>query len=85
MPENYATIKTGGSMSKKIYVKIKNVYGVEKVYPDSPEAEIFASIAGTKTLSENVIRAMVELGYEVALKPRFQFAELVKDKLIVQE
>lgn len=67
-----------------VYVKIKNVYGKELIYPDCPVTEIFASIARTKTLSENDLVAIKKLGYDIQLKPRFQFADHVKDLLTVK-
>jgi hypothetical protein len=66
---NYAR---GGAMIT-VYVKFKNVYGVEKVYPDCPVTEIFASIAKTKTLSENDLVAIEKLGYKIEVKPTIRY------------
>ena len=52
----------------KIYVRIKNVYGTEKVYPDCPVSVKFAEIAGTKTLSENTIRSILDMGYKIEVR-----------------
>jgi hypothetical protein len=52
----------------KITVKIKSVYGLETVYPACPAAEIFARIAGTKTLTSHALRDIRALGYEIAVK-----------------
>ncbi len=57
-----------------IFVKIKNVYGVERIYPDCPVSEIFASLARTKTLSDNDISNILKLGYKIEAKPRIQFS-----------
>ena len=54
----------------KVFVTIKNVYGREMVYPACPVTEIIASIAKTKTLSDNDLRAIRQLGYEIAVKER---------------
>ena len=48
-----------------VYVKIKNVYGVDKVYPDCPVTEIFAALTKTKTLSENDLSNILKLGYNI--------------------
>lgn len=55
----------------KVHVKIKNVYGVEKIYPDCPISEIFAALTKSKTLSENDIDNIIKLGYGVYVKPIF--------------
>lgn len=49
----------------KVFVKIKNVYGREMVYPACPVTEIIASIAKTKTLSQDDLSNMLKLGYEI--------------------
>ena len=53
-------------MVKKISIEIKDVFGQLKYYPVCKDALLFASIAGTKTLSEVNLRRIVELGYEIA-------------------
>jgi len=52
---------------KEIFVTVKNVYGVEKVYPVGEEAEAFAAIAGTKTLTESTIKGIKALGYKITI------------------
>ena len=52
----------------KITVEIKSVFGTEKIYPACKDAQLFADIAGTKTLSRNVIAMIKGLGYTVAVK-----------------
>lgn len=49
----------------KITVRIKNVYGIETVYPACPAAELFARIAGTKTLTSHALRDIQALGYQI--------------------
>jgi hypothetical protein len=52
-------------MTKKITIEIKDVFGVLKFYPVCKTAFTFASIAGTKTLTEVNLRRIIELGYEI--------------------
>lgn len=52
----------------KITVKIKSVYGLETVYPACPAAELFAKIAGTKTITSHALADIRALGYEIAVK-----------------
>lgn len=54
----------------KVFVMVRNVYGREMVYPACPVTEIIASIAKTKTLSDNDLSAIRKLGYEIAVKER---------------
>ena len=52
----------------KITVKIKDVYGCRNIYPVCPAAELFAQIAGTKTLPFWVIDKIKRLGYAVEIE-----------------
>lgn len=49
----------------EITVSVKNVYGVERIYPVCEKAYIFAEIARTKTFDRLVIERIKELGYTV--------------------
>jgi hypothetical protein len=53
---------------QSITVKIRNVYGEDKVYPVSDEARLFASIAGTTTLTDNTIARIKQLGYAIRVE-----------------
>lgn len=58
-----------------VTLKEKQVYGVTKYYPSNSVAEIFASIAGTKTLTEETLAKIqklpnVKIGVETN-KPEF--------------
>jgi hypothetical protein len=53
------------SMTNSIEVEVKDVYGVTKYYPHCRDAKVFASLAGTTTLTEKSIRRIMELGYKV--------------------
>ena len=55
-------------MQKFVYVKIKNVYGKELVYPDCKVSEIIAKLSNKKTLNDNDLLAMEELGYTLATR-----------------
>jgi len=55
-------------MSKTIIVRIKSVYGENKVYPVCREAETFAKIAGTTTLTMVTIKLIKDLGYTVSVQ-----------------
>lgn len=48
-----------------ITVTIKSNYGAITAYPACPKAQAFARIAGTKTLTVEVLKSIRELGYEI--------------------
>lgn len=48
-----------------LLVKVKNVYGNATVYPANENAEFFAAIAGTKTLSTVVLAYARRLGFDI--------------------
>lgn len=45
-----------------VIIKIKSVYGQDKVYPLCETGKAFARIAGTKTLTEQTIHEMKAIG-----------------------
>ena len=49
-------------------VKVKDVYGNRTIYPVNETANVFAQIAGTKTLTMPTINKMKTLGYEVLVQ-----------------
>lgn len=53
----------------EIFVTVKDVYGVRKIYPACDRAQKFARIAGTKTLTNEAIEAIKALGYTVSVRP----------------
>lgn len=53
-------------MTKRITIEIKDVFGKLKFYPHCKDSKVFASIAGTTTLTETNLRRILELGYEIA-------------------
>lgn len=52
-------------MRQSIEVVVRNVYGRELIYPINEDANIFARIAGTKTLKRDHIELIKALGYTV--------------------
>ena len=51
----------------KIIVKARSVYGETKFYPANDAAEIFAKIAGTKTLTLATLGHIKSLGLQLEL------------------
>jgi len=52
-------------MTNVIEVEVKDVYGITKYYPICEKAQLFADIAGTKTLTVQVIKKIEALGYSI--------------------
>ena len=52
----------------EITVRITSVYGAKTIYPVCETAEIFASIAGTKTLKATTINRIKALGYKIIVQ-----------------
>ena len=52
----------------KIQVRIKSVYGTDKVYPLCDRAKMFASIADTVTLTSYTSDKIKALGYMIIVK-----------------
>ena len=50
--------------NKTLQVSIKNVYGVERIYPHCEQSEVFDILTNSRTLSENSIKWIKTLGYE---------------------
>ena len=57
-------------MTNTIKVEVKDVYGVLKYYPLCEKAQLFADIAGTKTLTVQVIKKIEALGYSISATTR---------------
>lgn len=56
-------------MDQEIFVTLKDVYGVRKVYPACEKSRLFADIAGTTTLTDQNIARIKALGYTVTVRP----------------
>jgi hypothetical protein len=52
----------------KITIRADKNYGVLTYYPADPAAEIFARIAGTKSLTRNTLRDIAALGYQIEIE-----------------
>lgn len=52
-------------MANTIEVEVKDVYGTVKYYPMCEKAQLFADIAGTKTLTIEVIKKIEALGFSI--------------------
>lgn len=50
---------------RAINVRFKDVYGVTKCYPACTQAERFAAIAGTKTLTPQTLKLIMSIGFMV--------------------
>jgi hypothetical protein len=50
-----------------ITITSRNVYGTETFYPACHAAQLFADVAGTKTLTPTVLRLIEKAGYEVRI------------------
>jgi hypothetical protein len=55
-------------MSKSIKIQVRNVYGVETVYPACPTSLAFANIAGTKTLTHRILCLIEGMGYTIVVE-----------------
>ena len=63
-------IRVAHGLDPNITVMVREVYGVTKYYPHCDTSGLFASIAGTKTLTGNALVFIEQLGYEINKVPR---------------
>lgn len=56
-------------MQQQLIVRVRSVYGVPNIYPVNEAAEVFARIAGTKTLTRGVLEEAERLGYSIIVQP----------------
>lgn len=62
-------------MTQTIKIQIRSIYGNETIYPACPASLLFARIAGTKTLTNQALRDIRALGYEIVVEhPAVRFA-----------
>jgi len=52
-------------MSKSILIEIKHSYGRKVIYPACNNAETFAKLAGTRTLTADALALIEQLGYTI--------------------
>lgn len=55
---------------KVITIEMKDRFGKMKYYPHCDDAKVFASIAGTSTMTEQTLRRIMKLGYKVKVLQR---------------
>lgn len=53
-----------------LYVKIKNVYGKELMYPDCQESKFICELSRTKTIPIWLQRKLIHDGYKLQTKPQ---------------
>jgi hypothetical protein len=53
-----------------VHVRVTDVYGKRVVYPVCDKAKVFASIAGTKTLTDSNLMYIKKLGYTLHVVPQ---------------
>jgi hypothetical protein len=53
------------NMDKLIQIKVREVYGVAKVYPVNAQAKLLAEIAGTKTLTHGALTRAERMGFQI--------------------
>ena len=66
IPTSHTNFSKGNIM--QIVIQIRTVYGNTSFYPICDKAKIFATIAGTKTLTATVLSNVAALGVEVVLQ-----------------
>jgi hypothetical protein len=49
----------------KLQLLVKDQYGTQVLHPNNDTAKLFASIAGTKTLTLPVVKHIMALGYSI--------------------
>ena len=55
-------------MNNILQVKIKNVYGNERVYPVCEQSQLFAELTRTTTLTQHTIEIIKDLGYTIEVE-----------------
>lgn len=52
----------------EIIIKITKNFGTEAIYPVSDSAQVFARIAGTRTLTRDTLKYVEKLGYKITVQ-----------------
>ena len=55
-------------LNNKLIVQVKNIYGIDRIYPVCEKSKSFSRIAGLKTLQQPVIDEIKKLGYQIETK-----------------
>lgn len=58
-------------MTNTIAITLKNVYGETKAYPANDQAQRFANLLGTKTLTPSTIKQIEAMGFAIVEVDRF--------------
>lgn len=53
---------------KSLVVRVETYWGQTMVYPVCPTSELFATIAGTKTLTSKTLNRIKQLGYSIVVE-----------------
>ena len=54
----------------KITIRIKDVYGRQTAYPVCDKAKLFSRMAGTTSLTHNMLCLIEQLGYTIEVEQR---------------
>lgn len=55
----------------EVTVEIKNIDGVEEMFPACLESQMFCDVAGTKTLTQTLQNILIKRGWQIKLiKPK---------------
>ena len=55
--------------NKELLVKVKSIYGIEKVYPDCEMGQLLAQLTGKKTFTNDNLGLLKKLGYTFKVSP----------------
>jgi hypothetical protein len=65
--------------NQEIQILVRDVYGKRKFYPLCDKAKVFASIAGTTTLTEETLAKIDDLGYTImVVHQQIKIQDIVK-------
>jgi len=53
-----------------LYVKIKNVFGKDLLYPDCPESKFICELCNSQTVTDSMRRILIRQGYSLATRPQ---------------
>ncbi len=51
-----------------IVVRVEHYYGKQLIYPEDSTAKMFTEIAGTKTITAQMIAIIKSIGFEIRIK-----------------
>jgi hypothetical protein len=62
-------------MAQTITVSVRSIYGNETIYPACKMSAFFCGLAGTKTITSEMLRMIRAQGYEIEVEaPKLRFA-----------